>query len=143
MKQSKLQNTKHWLNNNKMITIDSSTQVKAPVPHKVLKQSSVSLVKLIFEKLFGSAASSVCLHAFPVYTTIVPFQQSVVVKDADVLPQNPPKFDKIEDMVMFTFLHEPAVLFNLKERYAAWMIYVSTLKSCSLREYWDCSMNHF
>lgn len=25
---------------------------------------------------------------------------------------------------MFTFLHEPAVLFNLKERYAAWMIYV-------------------
>uniref|UniRef100_A0A4W5LM67 Myosin-7B n=1 Tax=Hucho hucho TaxID=62062 RepID=A0A4W5LM67_9TELE len=36
---------------------------------------------------------------------------------------NPPKFDKIEDMAMFTFLHEPAVLFNLKERYAAWMIY--------------------
>ena len=26
---------------------------------------------------------------------------------------------------MLTFLHEPAVLFNLKERYAAWMIYVS------------------
>uniref|UniRef100_A0A671NL95 Slow myosin heavy chain 2 n=1 Tax=Sinocyclocheilus anshuiensis TaxID=1608454 RepID=A0A671NL95_9TELE len=37
--------------------------------------------------------------------------------------KNPPKFDKIEDMAMFTFLHEPAVLFNLKERYAAWMIY--------------------
>ncbi|NWT48770.1 MYH6 protein, partial [Chroicocephalus maculipennis] len=37
--------------------------------------------------------------------------------------QNPPKFDKIEDMAMLTFLHEPAVLFNLKERYAAWMIY--------------------
>uniref|UniRef100_A0A3B5KZ98 Myosin motor domain-containing protein n=1 Tax=Xiphophorus couchianus TaxID=32473 RepID=A0A3B5KZ98_9TELE len=36
---------------------------------------------------------------------------------------NPPKFDKIEDMVMMTHLHEPAVLFNLKERYAAWMIY--------------------
>ena len=31
---------------------------------------------------------------------------------------NPPKFDKIEDMVMMTHL-------NLKERYAAWMIYVS------------------
>ncbi|KAL2085417.1 hypothetical protein ACEWY4_018737 [Coilia grayii] len=44
-------------------------------------------------------------------------------KEADVHPQNPPKFDKIEDMAMFTFLHEPAVLFNLKERYAAWMIY--------------------
>ncbi|MBN3313320.1 MYH6 protein, partial [Atractosteus spatula] len=26
-------------------------------------------------------------------------------------------------MAMLTFLHEPAVLYNLKERYAAWMIY--------------------
>uniref|UniRef100_A0A8C9TDP3 Myosin-7-like n=1 Tax=Scleropages formosus TaxID=113540 RepID=A0A8C9TDP3_SCLFO len=51
------------------------------------------------------------------------FPQTVTVKEADVHPQNPPKFDKIEDMAMFTFLHEPAVLFNLKERYAAWMIY--------------------
>ena len=51
--------------------------------------------------------------------------QTVTVKECDVHPQNPPKFDKIEDMAMFTFLHEPAVLFNLKERYAAWMIYVS------------------
>uniref|UniRef100_A0A8C2I1P3 Myosin heavy chain 7 n=1 Tax=Cyprinus carpio TaxID=7962 RepID=A0A8C2I1P3_CYPCA len=50
---------------------------------------------------------------------------TVTVKEADIHPQNPPKFDKIEDMAMFTFLHEPAVLFNLKERYAAWMIYVS------------------
>uniref|UniRef100_A0A7N8YNT8 Myosin-7-like n=1 Tax=Mastacembelus armatus TaxID=205130 RepID=A0A7N8YNT8_9TELE len=51
------------------------------------------------------------------------FGKTVTVKDCDVHPQNPPKFDKIEDMAMFTFLHEPAVLFNLKERYAAWMIY--------------------
>ncbi|CAK6981072.1 myosin-7-like, partial [Scomber scombrus] len=51
------------------------------------------------------------------------FGKTVTVKDVDVNPQNPPKFDKIEDMAMFTFLHEPAVLFNLKERYAAWMIY--------------------
>ncbi|TRY96594.1 hypothetical protein DNTS_032545 [Danionella cerebrum] len=49
--------------------------------------------------------------------------RTVTVKDTDVHPQNPPKFDKIEDMAMLTFLHEPAVLFNLKERYAAWMIY--------------------
>uniref|UniRef100_A0A8C5HQD3 Myosin heavy chain 2 n=1 Tax=Gouania willdenowi TaxID=441366 RepID=A0A8C5HQD3_GOUWI len=41
----------------------------------------------------------------------------------DVRPMNPPKFDKIEDMALLTHLHEPAVLFNLKERYAAWMIY--------------------
>ncbi|KAM8722957.1 myosin heavy chain, skeletal muscle, adult-like isoform 1-T1 [Acanthopagrus schlegelii] len=41
----------------------------------------------------------------------------------DIRPMNPPKFDKIEDMALLTHLHEPAVLFNLKERYAAWMIY--------------------
>ncbi|KAM9354615.1 myosin-6 [Pholidichthys leucotaenia] len=47
----------------------------------------------------------------------------VTVKESNIHPQNPPKFDKIEDMAMFTFLNEPAVLFNLKDRYAAWMIY--------------------
>ncbi|KAJ8389115.1 hypothetical protein AAFF_G00123210 [Aldrovandia affinis] len=47
----------------------------------------------------------------------------VMVKPDDIRPMNPPKFDKIEDMAMLTHLHEPAVLFNLKERYAAWMIY--------------------
>uniref|UniRef100_A0A673IQ80 Myosin motor domain-containing protein n=1 Tax=Sinocyclocheilus rhinocerous TaxID=307959 RepID=A0A673IQ80_9TELE len=36
---------------------------------------------------------------------------------------NPHKFDKIEDMAMMTHLSEPTVLYNLKERYAAWMIY--------------------
>lgn len=51
--------------------------------------------------------------------------QTVTVKDEDCLPMNPPKYDKIEDMVMMTYLNEPSVLFNLKERYAAWMIYVS------------------
>uniref|UniRef100_A0A8C4YWR3 Myosin-7 n=1 Tax=Gadus morhua TaxID=8049 RepID=A0A8C4YWR3_GADMO len=49
--------------------------------------------------------------------------KTVTLKQVDLLQQNPPKFDKIEDMAMLTFLHEPAVLFNLKERYAAWMIY--------------------
>uniref|UniRef100_A0A670K8B4 Myosin motor domain-containing protein n=1 Tax=Podarcis muralis TaxID=64176 RepID=A0A670K8B4_PODMU len=52
-----------------------------------------------------------------------PPPQMVTVKEADVHQQNPPKFDKIEDMAMLTFLHEAAVLYNLKERYAAWMIY--------------------
>uniref|UniRef100_A0A8C2VF53 Myosin-6 n=1 Tax=Chinchilla lanigera TaxID=34839 RepID=A0A8C2VF53_CHILA len=49
--------------------------------------------------------------------------KTVTVKEDQVMQQNPPKFDKIEDMAMLTFLHEPAVLYNLKERYAAWMIY--------------------
>ncbi|CAB1342079.1 unnamed protein product [Coregonus sp. 'balchen'] len=47
----------------------------------------------------------------------------VTVNPDDISPMNPPKFDKIEDMAMLTHLHEPAVLFNLKERYTAWMIY--------------------
>ncbi|XP_014112275.1 PREDICTED: myosin-6 isoform X2 [Pseudopodoces humilis] len=49
--------------------------------------------------------------------------ETVMVKEADIHQQNPPKFDKIEDMAMLTFLHEPAVLYNLKERYASWLIY--------------------
>ena len=52
------------------------------------------------------------------------FLQIVVVQQDDLRPMNPPKYDKIEDMAMLTHLHEPAVLYNLKERYAAWMIYV-------------------
>ncbi|XP_069785589.1 myosin-4-like [Narcine bancroftii] len=48
---------------------------------------------------------------------------TVTLKEDQVFPMNPPKFDKIEDMAMMTHLSEPAVLFNLKERYAAWMIY--------------------
>uniref|UniRef100_A0A3B4FK76 Myosin heavy chain, fast skeletal muscle-like n=1 Tax=Pundamilia nyererei TaxID=303518 RepID=A0A3B4FK76_9CICH len=49
--------------------------------------------------------------------------QVVTVKEDEIFPMNPPKFDKIEDMAMMTHLNEAAVLFNLKERYAAWMIY--------------------
>ncbi|CAM9118584.1 unnamed protein product [Bubo scandiacus] len=49
--------------------------------------------------------------------------ESLTVKDDQIFPMNPPKYDKIEDMAMMTHLHEPAVLYNLKERYAAWMIY--------------------
>ncbi|XP_042248481.1 myosin heavy chain, fast skeletal muscle-like isoform X1 [Thunnus maccoyii] len=49
--------------------------------------------------------------------------ETVTVKDEDCHPMNPPKYDKIEDMAMMTHLNEPSVLFNLKDRYAAWMIY--------------------
>ncbi|XP_069604510.1 myosin-1B [Ranitomeya imitator] len=49
--------------------------------------------------------------------------RTVTVKEAQVYPQNPPKYDKIEDMAMMTHLNEASVLYNLKERYAAWMIY--------------------
>nr|XP_056707484.1 myosin-4 [Euleptes europaea] len=57
--------------------------------------------------------------------------ESVTVKDDQVYPMNPPKYDKIEDMAMMTHLHEPAVLYNLKERYAAWMIYTYSGLFCA------------
>ncbi|XP_066560793.1 myosin heavy chain, fast skeletal muscle-like [Amia ocellicauda] len=49
--------------------------------------------------------------------------QTLTVKEDEIFPMNPPKFDKIEDMAMMTHLNEASVLYNLKERYAAWMIY--------------------
>ncbi|XP_056602765.1 myosin heavy chain, fast skeletal muscle-like [Triplophysa dalaica] len=54
-----------------------------------------------------------------------------VVKEEDVSPMNPPKYDKIEDMAMMTHLNEASVLYNLKERYAAWMIYTYSGLFCA------------
>ncbi|XP_041916342.1 myosin heavy chain, fast skeletal muscle-like isoform X2 [Alosa sapidissima] len=50
-------------------------------------------------------------------------KEEKTVKEDEVFPMNPPKYDKIEDMAMMTHLNEASVLYNLKERYAAWMIY--------------------
>ena len=47
------------------------------------------------------------------------------MKENELQQMNPPKFDLIEDMAMLTHLNEASVLFNLRRRYAAWMIYVS------------------
>ncbi|KAF3696369.1 Myosin-7 Myosin heavy chain 7 Myosin heavy chain slow isoform [Channa argus] len=47
----------------------------------------------------------------------------LIVKEDDLQPMNPPKFDMIEDMAMLTHLNEGSVLFNLKRRYSMWMIY--------------------
>ncbi|NXU10806.1 MYH3 protein, partial [Pardalotus punctatus] len=49
--------------------------------------------------------------------------RTVAVKPDDVYAMNPPKFDRVEDVAMLTHLHEPAVLYNLKDRYTSWMIY--------------------
>ncbi|TWW70117.1 Myosin heavy chain, fast skeletal muscle [Takifugu flavidus] len=49
--------------------------------------------------------------------------KTITVKEDDIHAMNPPKYDKIEDMAMMTHLNEPAVLYNLKERFASWMIY--------------------
>lgn len=72
---------------------------------------------------------------------------TVTVKEDQCFPMNPPKYDKIEDMAMMTHLHEPAVLYNLKERYAAWMIYVSSFSRPSAHAgagtYADCPLFSF
>lgn len=47
----------------------------------------------------------------------------------DLLAQvNPPKFEKCEDMSNLTYLNDASVLYNLKERYYANLIYVSNKK---------------
>lgn len=51
--------------------------------------------------------------------------QFLIVKEEELQPMNPPKFDMLEDMAMLTHLNEASVLFNLKRRYSMWMIYVS------------------
>ena len=43
----------------------------------------------------------------------------------DVQKANPPKFNKVEDMAELTVLNEASVLFNLRDRYHADLIYVS------------------
>ncbi|KAM4613582.1 myosin, heavy chain 7B, cardiac muscle, beta a [Polymixia lowei] len=50
-------------------------------------------------------------------------RKTLTVKQDDVQQMNPPKYDMMEDMAMLTHLNEASVLFNLRRRYAAWMIY--------------------
>nr|XP_029492458.1 myosin-13-like [Oncorhynchus nerka] len=64
--------------------------------------------------------------------------RTVTVKEDQVSPMNPPRFDKMEDMVMMTHLNEPSVLYNLKERYAAWMIYTYSGLSCMTVNPYKC-----
>lgn len=48
----------------------------------------------------------------------------LTVRETEMQPMNPPRFDLLEDMAMMTH-DEAAVLHNLRQRYARWMIYVS------------------
>uniref|UniRef100_A0A8C5AL14 Myosin, heavy chain 7B, cardiac muscle, beta a n=1 Tax=Gadus morhua TaxID=8049 RepID=A0A8C5AL14_GADMO len=49
--------------------------------------------------------------------------RTLSVRDGDIQQMNPPKYDMMEDMAMLTHLNEASVLFNLRRRYASWMIY--------------------
>ncbi|NWT94350.1 MYH7 protein, partial [Urocynchramus pylzowi] len=44
-------------------------------------------------------------------------KETRVVKEDEVQPMNPPKFDMIEDMAMLTHLNEASVLYNLKRHW--------------------------
>lgn len=52
--------------------------------------------------------------------------QDVTVKREAIQEMNPPKFEKLEDMANLTYLNEASVLHNLKSRYCAGFIYVSS-----------------
>ena len=52
-------------------------------------------------------------------------QERVIKKDT-IQQMNPPKFEKLDDMANLTYLNEASVLYNLKARYVAGLIYVST-----------------
>ena len=64
-------------------------------------------------------------EAFAFFTESSSVFQFLIVKEDDLQPMNPPKFDMMEDMAMLTHLNEASVLFNLRRRYSMWMIYVS------------------
>uniref|UniRef100_A0A7N8XKI2 Myosin-7B n=1 Tax=Mastacembelus armatus TaxID=205130 RepID=A0A7N8XKI2_9TELE len=49
--------------------------------------------------------------------------KTLTVKESDIQQMNPPKYDMLEDMAMLTHLNEASVLYNLRRRYSAWMIY--------------------
>ncbi|EGD73038.1 myosin [Salpingoeca rosetta] len=50
-------------------------------------------------------------------------REMVTVSADDVQKANPPKFNKVEDMAELTVLNEASVLFNLRDRYHADLIY--------------------
>jgi len=55
--------------------------------------------------------------------------QEKMVKKEQIEQMNPPKFEKIDDMANLTYLNEASVLYNLRSRYGAGLIYVSHTQS--------------
>jgi myosin heavy chain 6/7 len=56
-------------------------------------------------------------------TVVTAKGNEVTLKKEETQEMNPPKYTKTEDMANLTFLNEASVLTNLKDRYAAMMIY--------------------
>ena len=53
-------------------------------------------------------------------------------KSAQVMQVNPPKMEKFDDVSNMTYLNEASVLWNLKSRYVAKLIYVSKISRVNL-----------
>ena len=60
-----------------------------------------------------------------------------------VQEMNPPKFEKTEDMSNLTFLNDASVLYNLRARYAAMLIYVSDFPPPTIFEQWALDLFRF
>lgn len=67
------------------------------------------------------------MTCFNLKTKITFVAQTKTFKKDDIQQMNPPKFEKIEDMANMTYLNEASVLYNLKSRYTAGLIYVRFL----------------
>ena len=60
---------------------------------------------------------------------------TIMTKVLKVMQVNPPKMERFEDVSNMTYLNEAAVLWNLKSRYVAKLIYVSTHPHPHIYEY--------
>ena len=56
---------------------------------------------------------------------IIHNKEERVVKKNQCEQMNPPKYEKCSDMANLTYLNEASVLYNLRARYTATLIYVS------------------
>ncbi|KAH1016370.1 hypothetical protein HUJ04_007601 [Dendroctonus ponderosae] len=61
-------------------------------------------------------------------TVGIPGGEEKNVKKDQVFQVNPPKYEKVEDMADLTYLNDAAVLYNLKQRYYAKLIYEKNFK---------------
>jgi hypothetical protein len=80
---------------------------------------------------------NICIQAFKCYLILFSFKvkgemidvkvgwEPKTFKATQVMQINPPKMEKFDDVSNMTYLNEASVLWNLKARYVAKLIYVS------------------
>lgn len=63
---------------------------------------------------------------------IVLYFCTISAQSNELQEMNPPKFTKTEDMSNLSFLNDASVLWNLRDRYASMLIYVSSTTCSSI-----------